>query len=139
VHTLINAVPTSLDSIEADADKVSQILDNLVGNAIKYSPDGGEVTVGAADEGDSVRIDVSDQGLGIPERHQDKIFDRFQMVEGDSKRKGIKGTGIGLYLVRHLARAHGGDVWLARSETDEGSTFSISLPKVPQIEQSDQA
>ncbi len=132
-HNLINQVPEDLSPIEADADKVSQILDNLIGNAIKYSPEGGDILVSAVDEGDSIRIDITDQGLGIPERHRDKIFDRFQMVEGDSQRKGIKGTGIGLYLVRHLAHAHGGEVGLTWSEVDEGSTFTVSLPKIPQM------
>jgi len=137
-HQLKNNVPEDLPSIEADADKVSQILDNLVGNAVKYSPDGGKIVVSVQDEGDTVRIDVTDEGLGIPPQHQEKIFDRFQMVDGDTKRKGIKGTGIGLYLVRHLARAHGGEVWLEWSEPGEGSTFSVRLPKVPQLEQSQQ-
>ncbi len=134
-HNLVNAVPIDFPTIEADTDKVAQILDNLVGNAIKYSPDGGDIVVSATDEGDSIRIDITDQGLGIPARHQEKIFDRFQTVEGDSKRKGIKGTGIGLYLVRHLAHAHGGEVSLSWSEVEEGSTFTVVLPKASQIEQ----
>jgi len=134
-HDLINNVPEDLATIEADEDKVAQILDNLVGNAIKYSPDGGQVVVSAEEDDDAIRIDVTDEGLGVPKQHQEKIFDRFQMVEGDTKRKGIKGTGIGLYLVRHLARAHGGEVWLEWSEPGEGSTFSVRLPKVTRIEQ----
>jgi len=134
----VNNVLQDLPSIEADPDKVGQILDNLVGNAVKYSPDGGKIVVSVQDEGDTVRIDVTDEGLGIPPQHQEKIFDRFQMIDDDTKRKGIKGTGIGLYLVRHLARAHGGEVWLEWSETDEGSTFSVRLPKIPQLEQSQQ-
>ncbi len=134
-HDLINEVPEDLATIEADEDKVAQILDNLVGNAIKYSPDGGQVVVNAEEEDDAIRIDVTDEGLGVPERHQEKIFDRFQIVDGDTKRKGIKGTGIGLYLVRHLARAHGGEVWLEWSKPGEGSTFSVRLPKIAQVEQ----
>ncbi|MCD6351888.1 MAG: PAS domain S-box protein [Armatimonadetes bacterium] len=127
-HTIVNAVPPDFPIIEADADKVTQILDNLVGNAVKYSPDGGEVKISATDEGDYVKLEVSDQGLGVPEEHRDKIFERFQMVE-DESRKAIKGTGIGLYLVRHLARAHGGDVWLEWSEVGKGSRFAVRLPK----------
>jgi len=133
-HKLVNNVPANLPVIEGDSDKVAQILDNLVGNAIKYSPDGGQVLVSAQEEDDAVRIDVTDEGLGVPKQQQEKIFDRFQMVDGDSKRKGIKGTGIGLYLVRHLAHAHGGEVWIEWSEPGEGSTFSVRLPKVAQIE-----
>ncbi len=135
-HNLTNEIPPDFPIIEADSDHVTRILDNLLGNAIKYSPDGGDIALSGVDEGDSIRIDVTDHGLGIPVRQHDRIFDRFQMVEGDSNRKGIKGTGIGLYLVRHLAQAHGGDVWLTWSEVDKGSTFSVNLPKVPQIEQS---
>ncbi len=127
-HQIINDIPPDFPIIEADADKVTQILDNLVGNAVKYSPDGGIVRVSAVDEGETVRIDVEDQGLGVPPEHREKIFERFQMVE-DESRKAIKGTGIGLYLVRHLARAHGGDVWLDWSEVGKGSRFSVRLPK----------
>ncbi len=137
-HKLINNVPVDLPVIEGDSDKVAQILDNLVGNAIKYSPDGGQVLVNAQEEDDAIRIDVTDEGLGVPKQQQEKIFDRFQMVDGDSKRKGIKGTGIGLYLVRHLARAHGGEVWLEWSEPGKGSTFSVRLPKIAQIEPSEE-
>jgi PAS domain S-box-containing protein len=128
-HQLVCEVPESFPHIEADADKVQQILDNLVGNAVKYSPQGGTVSISAEDEGDKVRIDVRDQGLGIPDRHKDKIFERFHMVDDDVDHKAIKGTGIGLYLVRHLARAHGGEVWLSWSEVGKGSQFSVELPK----------
>lgn len=137
-HTIVNAVPLDFPVIEADADKVTQILDNLVGNAVKYSPDGGEVRVSAADEGDTVRLEVSDQGLGVPPEHREKIFERFQMVEDDS-RKAIKGTGIGLYLVRHLARAHGGDVWLDWSEVGKGSRFAVRLPKKQPAQREEEA
>jgi PAS domain S-box-containing protein len=128
-HQLVCLVPENFPHIEADADKVQQILDNLVGNAVKYAPQGGTVSISAEDEGDKVRIDVRDQGLGIPERHKDKIFERFHMVDDDVDHKAIKGTGIGLYLVRHLARAHGGEVWLSWSEVGKGSQFSVELPK----------
>lgn len=128
-HQLINELPEDFPTIQADADKVYQILDNLIGNAIKYAPEGGSIRVTGEDEGDKVRFDITDEGLGIPERHRDKIFERFHMVDDDVNHKAVKGTGIGLYLVRHLARAHGGDVWLSWSEVDKGSTFSVQLPK----------
>ncbi len=133
-HELINRIPQDFPTIEADPDKVVQILDNLVGNAVKYSPEGGQVVINAQDESDYIRIDITDQGLGIPEQHRETIFERFQMIDDDSNRQGIKGTGIGLYLVRHLARAHGGEVWLAWSEEGKGSTFSVRLPKVASVE-----
>jgi two-component system phosphate regulon sensor histidine kinase PhoR len=132
-HRLINEVPPDFPLIEADSDKVYQVIDNLIGNAIKYAPEGGDVRVAAEDEGGTVRLDITDQGLGIPERHRDKIFERFHMVDDDIDHKAIKGTGIGLYLVRHLTRAHGGDVWLSWSEVGKGSTFSVRLPKVARV------
>ena len=128
-HRLVNLIPADFPVIEADSDKLYQIVDNLIGNAIKYTPDGGEITVRAEDEGDSVRLDVTDPGLGIPERHLGRIFERFHMVDDDTAHRAVKGTGIGLYLVRHLARAHGGEAWLASSEVGKGSTFSVRLPK----------
>ncbi len=134
-HELINGIPEDFPIIQVDADKLSQMLDNLIGNAVKYSPEGGNIVVGGEDEGDTVRIDITDEGLGIPEQYKDKIFERFQMVDDDTTRKAIKGTGIGLYLVRHLARAHSGEVWLAWSEVGKGSTFSVRLPKVSTIQE----
>jgi len=134
-HHLKVVAPDSLPTVHADQDKVEQMLDNLLGNAIKYSPNGGEIRVALFDEGDFVRFDVSDHGLGIPERHRDRIFERFHMVDDDVDHRSVKGTGIGLYLVKALARAHvneqgeRGDVWLARSLVGEGSTFSVRLPK----------
>ncbi len=133
-HELVSTVPEDFASIEADTDKVQQILDNLIGNAVKYSPDGGQITISGEDEGDAVRLDLSDQGLGVPEEFRETIFGRFEMVNSDD-RKAVKGTGIGLFLVRHLARAHGGDVWLSASEVGKGSTFSVRLPKQPVVQE----
>lgn len=135
-HQLRLEADPDFPSIICDQDKFEQIMDNLLGNAIKYSPDGGEVCVRLTDEGDTIRVDVSDQGLGIPERHREKIFERFHMVDDDVDHRSVKGTGIGLYLVKALAQAHksadgkAGDVWLAHSVVGEGSTFSVRLPKV---------
>lgn len=134
-HNVYTTIPEDFPAIVADADKITQILDNLVGNAIKYSPNGGDVVVSAEDEGQFVRIDITDQGLGVPEHHQDKIFQRFHMVDDDVDHKAVKGTGIGLYLVKHLAQAHGGDVALTRSEVGKGSTFSVRLPKQPKVDE----
>jgi len=132
-HKVYSTIPADFPLLTADADKINQILDNLIGNAVKYSPDGGEVVVSAEDEGDIIRLDVSDQGLGIPTHHHDKIFQRFHMVDDDVDHKAVKGTGIGLYLVKHLAQAHGGDVSLSQSEVGKGSTFSVRLPKQPKL------
>lgn len=134
-HELVNEIPADFPTVQADADKIAQILDNLIGNAVKYSPEGGQIVVTGQDEGESIRIDITDEGLGVAEEHRNKIFRRFEMVEDDVNRKGITGTGIGLYLVQHLARAHSGEVWLAWSEVGKGSTFSVRLPKLPTIDE----
>lgn len=128
-HSIFATVPDDLGVIKADSDKLTQILDNLVGNAVKYSPNGGKVEISAHDEGSTVRIDVSDEGLGIPERHRDRIFQRFHQVDDDVDHRSIGGTGIGLYLVQHLAQAHCGRVWLESSVVGEGSIFSLRLPR----------
>lgn len=133
-HQVYSVIPEDFPIFKADADKIQQILDNLIGNAVKYSPAGGDVVVSAEDEGTTVRIDITDQGLGIPQHHWDKIFQRFHMVDDDVDHKAVKGTGIGLYLVKHLAQAHGGDVWLADSEVGKGSRFAIRLPKEPKLD-----
>lgn len=134
-HKVYSNIPDGFPVISADSDKVTQILDNLIGNAVKYSPSGGDVVVSAEDEGNTIRLDISDQGLGIPEHHRDKIFQRFHMVDDDVDHKAVKGTGIGLYLVKHLAQAHGGDVFLSSSEVGKGSTFSVRLPKQPKVDE----
>lgn len=134
-HKVFTTIPEDFPTISADSDKITQILDNLIGNAVKYSPSGGDVVVAAEDEGSTIRLDISDQGLGIPEHHRDKIFQRFHMVDDDVDHKAVKGTGIGLYLVKHLAQAHGGDVFLSSSEVGKGSTFSVRLPKQPKVDE----
>jgi len=134
-HSLVLEIPDEFPDVVCDQDKLEQILDNLLGNAIKYSPEGGEIKVRGEDEADSIRLDVIDHGLGVPERHRERIFERFHMVDDDVDHRSVKGTGIGLYLVRALAQAHQaadgekGHVWLAASAVDEGSTFSVRLPK----------
>jgi len=126
-HTLRAQVDSNLALIEADEDKVVQILTNLVNNAIKYSPRGGEVRVVARDEGEHVLVSVQDQGPGIPPEHLDRIFDKFYQVDSSTTRR-VGGTGLGLYLTRHLVEAHGGRIWV-ESQVGEGSTFFFTLPK----------
>lgn len=118
-----------LPTIVADADKVDQILTNLTNNAIKYSPNGGTITVSGRKSDGRVRVAVTDQGMGIPKEHLDKVFDRFHRIDNRDTRK-VGGTGIGLYLVRHLVEAHGGKIWV-ESEVGKGSSFIFELPKCP--------
>jgi signal transduction histidine kinase len=114
-------------SIEADRDKVEQILTNLVSNAIKYSPRGGEIVVGASEREDEVEALVRDRGVGMTQAEVERLFQPYQRVDRDAI-KGIRGTGLGLYLVRGLVEAHGGRVWV-ESEPGRGSTFYFSVPR----------
>jgi len=120
-------------TIVGDEDKFDQILTNLLNNAIKYSPNGGDVIVHATSEGDTLLFGVQDQGLGIPKDHLGKVFEKFHRVNNDDNRK-IYGTGLGLFLVRHLVEeVHGGKIW-ADSEVGKGSTFLFRIPAKLDIE-----
>jgi two-component system phosphate regulon sensor histidine kinase PhoR len=118
-----------LPLIVADMDKVDQILTNLTNNAVKYSPNGGTITVTGKPLDGMVQLMVVDQGMGIPKEHLNKVFDRFHRIDNRDTRK-VGGTGIGLYLVKHLVEAHGGKIWV-ESEVGKGSKFIFELPKCP--------
>lgn len=129
-HQLFHDVDENLPSIIADEDKVDQIITNLLNNAIKYSPNGGEIHVKGWVDGDDIVISVSDQGMGIPKEHLTRVFEKFHRVDNTDTRKQY-GTGLGLHLVKHLVEdIHGGKIW-AESEVGVGSTFFVRLPKVP--------
>jgi PAS domain S-box-containing protein len=125
-HILINEISTALPNIKADPLRVERILHNLVDNAIKYSPDGGEVKIFARQERDFIVIGVSDQGLGIAKDDQERLFQSFERL-GVAVKKSIQGTGLGLRVCRILVEAHGGKIWV-ESERGKGSTFYFSLP-----------
>jgi PAS domain S-box-containing protein len=133
VHEFAIVVAPDLAKIVADRDKVDQVLTNLVSNAIKYSPDGGKITIDAKDLGNQVCVSVTDQGIGIPEEQIGMLFNRFHRVDSRDSRKQY-GTGIGLYLVKHLVDAHHGEVKV-ESKVDEGSTFTFLLPKNLSLEE----
>ena len=117
--------PSELPRICGDPRDLQCMLNNLVSNAVKFSPDGGEVLLKARREGNQVKIVVGDQGIGIPGELLEKIFERFYQVDGSSRRP-FGGTGLGLALVREVVGVHGGRVW-AESD-DNGSSFHILLP-----------
>jgi two-component system phosphate regulon sensor histidine kinase PhoR len=126
-HNLFTKVEGELPQIIGDEDKIDQVLTNLLSNAIKYSPNGGDVILHAKQEGDYVKLGVEDQGMGIPEKHLNKVFEKFHRVHNEDNRK-IYGTGLGLYLVKHLVeQVHMGEIW-AESEVGKGSTFWVKLP-----------
>ena len=126
-HTL--AADFSADfpaSIEADEDKLNQILSNLLSNAIKYSPEGGEIRLSAMKEGDDIIIRVKDQGLGMTEEQASRLFRQYERIDREDIKK-IPGTGLGLYLVKHLVEMHNGTIH-AESKPGEGSDFVVRIP-----------
>jgi two-component system phosphate regulon sensor histidine kinase PhoR len=125
-HTLRASVPAGLPVVWGDPDKVEQILTNLVGNAIKYSPGGGEVLVSVEHDGDTVQVSVRDQGIGMSPRDMGQLFEKFYRVDREEVRR-AGGTGLGLYITKRLVEMHGGRLW-AESWPGVGSVFRFTLP-----------
>ena len=121
--------------VEIDTDKFTQVIDNIMNNAIKYSPDGGIITVRLLETHNHVIMSVSDQGLGIPRKDLGRIFDRFFRVDKARSRK-QGGTGLGLAISKEVINMLGGQIWVDSVE-GHGSTFYISLPYVPYEEEDD--
>jgi PAS domain S-box-containing protein len=126
-HSLRLEFPEPFPTVRGDARRLEQVLDNLVSNAIKYSPRGGDVVVQGAASPAEVTLSVSDQGVGIPLEEQERIFERFYRVEGPETRA-VAGTGLGLYLTRAIVRAHGGRIWV-QSAPGQGATFYVAIPR----------
>ena len=130
-------VPPALPLVFGDRDKIRQVLLNLLGNAVKFTPEGGKIEVSAAlstlaaaaDSPRAVRVSVRDSGIGVPPEHQKRVFDPFFQVDNSSTRE-YGGTGLGLSIVKRLVEAHGGVVWVD-SEAGRGSTFSFTIPLAP--------
>ncbi len=112
-----------------DHDRLEQVLNNLVGNAIKYSPEGGTVTISTRHENGNLVVTIRDQGVGIPQEDQAQLFERF--YRGSAEGQEVKGLGLGLYVTRRIVEAHGGTI-AVRSKPGEGSEFSFTLPLVLQ-------
>ena len=121
--------------VEIDTDKMMQVIDNIMNNAIKYSPDGGVITVRLVQNQNHVILSISDQGLGIPRKDLGKIFDRFYRVD-KARSRAQGGTGLGLAIAKEIVEAHHGRIWADSSE-GRGSTFYISLPYEPMSEEDD--
>jgi len=124
-------VVDSLPLIYGDRDRLAQVLDNLLGNAIKFSPDGGTITVRVCLVDTAVQVEVTDEGIGIPSDKLEKVFERFYQVDGSSRRR-FGGTGLGLAIVKRIVEAHNGRVW-AESEPGKGSTFFFMVPTWPSV------
>lgn len=119
-------VDPNLPAVWGDSDRIAQILVNLIGNAIQYTPPGGEIAVSARVRGEMMEISVSDTGIGISKENQEKIFDRFFRAD-DPLVQETPGTGLGLAITASLVEMHGGRIWV-ESELGEGSTFTFTLP-----------
>lgn len=125
-HEIIVDFPPGFPVIQGDERRLGQVLSNLIGNAIKYSPQGGRITISGEPVSDGVRISVSDEGMGLAPGQEEAIFDRFYRVDNALTRE-TQGAGLGLYIVRSIIDAHGGRIWV-ESEPGEGTTFNFELP-----------
>ena len=125
-YELVRDYPITSVWIEIDTDKMTQVIDNILNNAIKYSPDGGKITVNMKTTDDQMILSISDQGLGIPKEDLPKIFDRFYRVD-KARSRAQGGTGLGLAIAKEIVKQHNGFIW-AKSEYGKGSTFTIVLP-----------
>lgn len=125
-YELVRDYPINSVWIEIDTDKMTQVIDNILNNAIKYSPDGGKITVSMKTTDDQMILSISDQGLGIPKEDLPKIFDRFYRVD-KARSRAQGGTGLGLAIAKEIVKQHKGFIW-AKSEYGKGSTFTIVLP-----------
>ena len=125
-YELIREYPITPIWVEIDTDKMTQVIDNILNNAIKYSPDGGKIKVGMKTTDAQLIISISDEGLGIPKKDLPRIFDRFYRVD-KARSRARGGTGLGLAIAKEIVKQHKGFIW-AKSEYGKGSTFTIVLP-----------
>lgn len=124
--SIVNRIPAGL-KVDADSDKLSQVLMNLLDNAVKYNREGGEIIISAEAEGGNAKISVQDAGSGIPAEHLPRVFERFYRADKARSRE-LGGTGLGLSIVKHIVELHGGCVGVESAE-GRGSTFWFTLPK----------
>lgn len=124
--TFVRHIPPYPVLVEMDKDKITQVIDNIVSNALKYAPQNSEITIRLKEEEEGIRVFISDQGLGIPREHQSKIFDRFYRIDKARARK-MGGTGLGLAIAKELVQAHGGEIGVD-SIYGYGTTIFFTLP-----------
>lgn len=130
-HNIVTTIPDGLPPILGNIDQINDLLSNLLSNAVKYSPEGGVISIDAYAEEGSVIISVADQGIGIPQSLQEKIFEKFYRIDNSDRRR-MGGTGLGLTLAREIVLAHGGRIWV-ESTPGQGSTFHVALPAAPKL------
>jgi two-component system sensor histidine kinase VicK len=124
--TFKRELPKQALFVEIDEDKLTQVLYNIISNAMKYSPEGGQITFTVKEKEDKIIVDISDQGIGIPKENLGKIFERFYRVDKARSRQ-LGGTGLGLAIAKEMVNAHGGQIW-ATSKEGKGTVISFSLP-----------
>jgi two-component system phosphate regulon sensor histidine kinase PhoR len=122
-------LPDRVAPVRGDEDRLGQVLVNLLHNAVKFSPDGGQILVGVREDEGNVRVWVSDPGIGVPRADLTRIFERFYKVDR-ARVRGRGGTGLGLSIARHVIESHGGRIW-AESDEGSGSTFLFTIPLAP--------
>jgi two-component system phosphate regulon sensor histidine kinase PhoR len=113
--------------VKADRKRIMEVVENLIGNTIKYGQEGGKTTIGFIDTGENILMDITDNGIGIEERNLPRIFERFYRVDKSRSRES-GGTGLGLSIVKHTIQAHNQTITV-RSRVDRGTTFIFSLDK----------
>ncbi|MBL7183302.1 MAG: PAS domain S-box protein [Anaerolineae bacterium] len=126
-HMFTLDFPSDFPAVQADIERLRQVLTNLLSNAIKYSPRGGLIRTGGWADDDWVYIAVADEGIGIPQSEQERIFERFYRAESPLTRR-TEGAGLGLYLCKEVVEAHGGKIWVT-SEPGRGAKFVFKLPR----------
>ena len=124
--TFRREIPEYETFLFVDRDKITQVLDNIISNAMKYSPENGTITVHLLHQGNNVRVSITDEGVGIPRESQAKIFDRFYRVD-KARARNVGGTGLGLAIAKEMVHAHGGEIWV-QSEYGKGTTILFTLP-----------
>lgn len=128
-------LPADLDPVLADEDRITQVLVNLVANAVQYTPEGGEVSISAKRHANEVLISIRDTGIGIPQEHLADIFTRFYRVDKSRSRNAGGGSGIGLTIARHIVEAHGGRIWVESAGEGQGSRFTFTLKRAAGTEE----
>ena len=116
-------VPDALPAVQVDCDRVQQVVCNLVGNAMKFTPPGGRITVAARADGDEVEVSVKDTGAGMSEADLERVFEPYWQAQ----RTASLGAGLGLKIAKGIVEAHGGRIWV-ESALGEGTTFHFTLP-----------
>jgi histidine kinase len=124
------SLPPDLPPVLVDEDRVGQVLLNLVGNALQYTPEAGTVTITARRDHHEVVVAIQDTGIGIAAEHLSHLFTRFYRVD-KSRSRAAGGSGIGLTIARHLVEAHGGSIRAESPGASQGSTFTFTLPIAP--------